>query len=321
MKLSILYDEYFKRPSDSMLRALTDDVPGVVISHCGSWDVAQVADLIDSEVILGRMHLKVLKQLNNLKWHHLASAGADRFTNSSLYANPSVILTKSSGTFGIPIAEHVLGMMIALSRNFMYYYANQQKCEWRQDWPVTCEIFGSNVLVLGLGDIGTEVCKRLSGFGCKITGFRRDATTPHELVRDVRPISKLRESLPDADYIIICLPGTDDVKKLIGRDEFLLMKKRAIIINIGRGFIIDTNALVDALKNNTIAGAGLDVTDPEPLPPEHPLWSAGNILITPHESASSQETANRRFAMFTDLLKRYMNGQPMYNMVDFAIGY
>ena len=321
MKLSILHDEYFNEPTRSELRALEAEVPGVTVVYCGQWDLTCVADLIDSEVVLGRIPPKMLKELKNLKWHHLASAGANRFTDKSLYADPSIILTKSSGTFGIPIAEHTLGMMLSLSRHFTDHYKNQLNGVWRQSWPVTYELYDSNVLVLGLGDLGTEICKRLSGFGCHITGFRHDPSIPHELVDEVRPISMLRESLPYADYIIVCLPGTDDTMKLIGREEFHLMKERAIVINVGRGFIVDTDALVDALNNNLIAGAGLDVTDPEPLPPSHPLWYARNVIITPHESATSSEVGKRRLVIFTDLLKRYMNGQPMYNRVNFELGY
>ena len=321
MKLTILHDEYFRKPSESDMKAIEDEAPGVTISCCARWDAVDIADIVETEVLFGPALPGMLKELKHLKWHHLASAGAGPFTDITIYANPSIILTKSSGTFGIPIAEHVLGMMIALGRNFTHHYRNQQEGVWRQNWPKTCEIFGSNVLVLGLGDIGTEVCRRLSGFGCNITGFRHDPSTPHELVSDVRHISRLRECLPDADYIIIALPGTAEARNLVGRDEFALMKKRAIVINVGRGFIIDTDALVDALRNSTIAGAGLDVTEPEPLPDGHPLWSAGNVIITPHESASSKQTAKRRLAIFKDLLHRYMNGQPMYNKVNFDSGY
>jgi len=321
LKLAILYDEYFEKPSESELKALEDEAPGVAVSCCAQWDLVDAADIADAEVLFGRAPPGMLKGLKHLKWHHLASAGANKYTDHALYADPSIILTKSSGTFGVPIAEHVLGMMIALSRNFTHHYKNQLEGAWRQSWLGTYDIFASNVLVLGLGDIGTEVCRRLSGFGCNITGFRHNPSAPHELVSDVRPISRLRESLPEADYIIICLPGTVEARNLIGREEFALMKRRAIVINIGRGFIIDTDALVDALNTNTIGGAGLDVTDPEPLPAGHPLWSAKNTIITPHESASSNLTSKRRLAIFTDLLKRYMNGQPMYNTVDFNAGY
>lgn len=320
MKLTILTDDVIVQYPAAAIEALRAAVPGVVIS-CIPRESVKTADLIESEIIFGWPPQNALKELTRLKWLHLPSAGANNFTDISMFADPSIILTKSSGTFGVPISEHVLGMMIALSRNFPLHYNAQQKGEWGRDRPEALELFGSNVLILGLGDIGTEVCKRLSGFGCNITGIRRDPSVLHEFASAVLPVSQLRESLPNADYIVICLPGTAETSKLIGYEEFALMKKRAIIINIGRGTVIDTDALVDALKNHKIGGAGVDVTDPEPLPAGHPLWNAGNVLITPHVSALSPLSADRRLAIFTDLLKRYLSGQKMYNVVDFVSGY
>jgi phosphoglycerate dehydrogenase-like enzyme len=320
LKITIINDHYFTKLSGGLLKSIEDAAPGYSV-----WQVEQkgitVSDLIDSEIIFGRMPPQMLKELINLKWLHMGSAGADGMTDISLYANKSIILTKSSGTFGIPIAEHIIGMMIALNRNFGYYYKKQREGEWCSQWPTLSNISGSTVLVLGLGDIGSEVCTHLSSFDCNIIGFRRDTSKPHEIVSDVRPLSKLRESLPEADYVIICMPVTDETQKLFGREEFELMKESAKIINIGRGAIIDTDALVEALNQQKIAGAGLDVTDPEPLPTGHPLFFARNVLVTPHVSAATQLTTERRVMVFIDLLKRYVAGQEMYNFVDFKTGY
>ena len=320
MKVTILTDGFIvKCPNDALLE-LKGEVPDVEID-CISSNTATAAELLDSDVLYGWVPPEILKELKNLKWLHMPSAGANNYNDISLYANPSIILTKSSGTFGVPISEHVIGLMIALSRNFLLYHDAQRGGEWRRDRTEAIDIYKSNVLVLGLGDIGTQVCKRLSGFDCNIIGFRRDASIPHELVSEVRPLSRLRESLPNADFIISCLPGTKETSKVLGREEFALMKNRAIVINIGRGTVIDTDALTDALANNKIAGAGVDVTDPEPLPPDHPLWRAGNVLITPHISSLSPRNDKRRFAIFADLLKHYISGEKMYNVVDFTSGY
>ena len=320
MKVSILPDGIIVKYTDEMLTELKQTVPEADIS-CISGSAAGLTELADSEVIYGRLPHELLKELKNLKWLHLPSAGADNYTDLSLYANPSIILTKSSGTFGIPIAEHVIGMMIALGRNFTLYHNAQKEGVWNSDRTEAIDIYKSNVMVLGLGDLGTQVCKHLSGFCCNIIGFRRDASVPHEFASEVRPMSRLRESLPEADFVINCLPGTEETSKVLGRDEFSVMKKRAIVINVGRGTTIDTEALVDALNSGKIGGAGLDVTDPEPLPSGHPLWNATNVLITPHISSLSPLNDARRLAIFTDLLKRYLSGQPMYNTVDFSSGY
>ena len=321
MKISVLYDKYFLKLTAEALETLKVELPDVTISYCGNNDSVCLEDVIESEVIFGKPPPAMIKDLKNLKWLHLPSAGADPYVDKSLYADPLPLLTKSSGTFGIPISEYVLGMMVTLSHNFVSHHKNQLSGDWRQIWLETYDIFDSNVLVLGLGDIGTEVCRRLSGFGCRVIGFRNDPNVPHELVDEVRPLSQFRDSLPEADYVIVCLPGTEETRSLIGREEFGLMKKRAIIVNVGRGYIIDTDALIDALNSGKIAGAGLDVTEPEPLPKEHPLWNAKNALITPHVSAFTSVPAQRRFAIFKDLLKRYISGQELFNIVDFKSGY
>jgi len=320
LKITIIYDYFFRELTEELLDRVRDAAPDAAVFAIQQSGI-QVSDLIDSDVVFGRIPPHLLIKLPNLKWLHLGSAGANGMTDISLYANKSVILTKSSGTFGIPIAEHIIGMMVALGRNFGYYYKKQFAGEWCSDFPDLLYISGSTVLVIGLGDIGTEVCKHLLGFGCRIIGFRRDASKPNESVNDVRPMSQLLETLPEADYIIICTPGTTETTKLFGHEEFELMKDRAIIINVGRGMVIDSDALAEALNKQKIAGAGLDVTDPEPLPAGHPLWSAKNLLITPHISAATQITAERRVQVFLDLLKRYQAGQELYNHVDFDAGY
>jgi len=320
MKITLIYSQGFVKLSDELVERINTVAPEAIISEVYERDV-RVEDLVDSEIIFGRMPSHMLKSLPNLKWLHLYTAGADDMTDPSLYANKSVILTKASGTYGVPIAEHVIGMMTAISRNFGYYYGEQRKGSWSNQSPKLFDIFGSTVLVLGLGDIGTEVCRRLSGFDCNIIGIRRNPSKPHELVQDIRPLSRLHESLAEADFVIICTPGTENTHKLFGQEEFKLMKKNAVIVNIGRGSAIDTNALTDALYTQEIYGAGLDVTDPEPLPADHPLWSAPNTLITPHISGLTPMMIERRLMIFVDLLKLYLSGEEMHNKVDFTEGY
>jgi len=320
MKITLIYNQGFVKLPDELVERIRDTAPGVTISEIYESDVC-VEDLFESEIVFGRIHPRMLKNLPNLKWLHLYTAGADGMTDLSLYANESVLLTKASGTYGVPIAEHVIGMMTAISHNFGYYYNEQSKGLWSNQSPKLLDIFGSTVLVLGLGDIGTEVCRRLSRFDCNIIGIRRNPSKPHEFVQDIRPLSRLHDSLPEADFVVICTPGTEQTNKLFGQNEFKLMKSNAIIVNIGRGSAIDTDALAVALHTQEIYGAGLDVTDPEPLPADHPLWNAPNTLITPHISGLTPMMIERRLMIFIDLLKRYLNEDEMYNKVDFTEGY
>jgi len=320
LKLTIVSDHYFRKLPAELLKEIKDAAPGYTVAEVEQNGIG-VKDLADSDIVFGRIPPHLLIELPNLKWQHLASAGANGLMDRALYANKSMILTKSSGTFGIPIAEHIVGMMIALGRDFGHYYRKQFEGKWDSYWPTLQTISGSTVLVIGLGDIGTEVSRHLLGFGCRLIGMRRNVSKPNDYIKDVRPLSQLHETLPEADYVIICTPGTGETENLFSHAEFDIMKNSAIIVNIGRGIVIDSDALADALNENKIYGAGLDVTEPEPLPDGHPLWSARNILITPHVSAATDVTTTRRAAVFIELLKRYTTGQELYNIVDFDAGY
>ena len=320
MKLTIINDHYFRKLPDELLQEIKDIAYGYTVTEVEQKGIT-ADDLIDSDIVFGRIPPHLLINLPNLKWQHLASAGANGLMDRDLYANKSMMLTKSSGTFGIPMAEHIVGMMIALGRDFGHYYKKQFEGVWDSDWPILLDISDSTVLIIGLGDIGTEVSRHLAGFGCRLIGMRKNTDKSHEIIKDVRSTSQLHGTLPEVDYIIICSPGTAETDKLFGYKEFEIMKNTAILINVGRGMIIDSEALTAALNERKIYGAGLDVTEPEPLPAGHPLWSARNILITPHVSAATNVTTARRARVFINLLKRYVAGQEMYNLIDFEAGY
>jgi len=320
LKLTIINDHYFRKLPEKLLLEIKNVAPGYIVTEVEQSGIA-AGDLIDSDIVFGRIPPHLLIKLPNLKWQHLASAGANGLMDRELYANKSMILTKSSGTFGVSMAEHIIGMMVALGRDFGHYYEKQFEGRWDSDWPVLQDISGSTVLVIGLGDIGTEVSRRLLSFNCRLIGMRRNESKIHDIIEDIRSLSRLHETLPEADYVIICSPGTAVTENLFGSAEFDIMKSNAIIINVGRGMIIDSNALAIALNKRKIYGAGLDVTEPEPLPDGHPLWSARNILITPHVSAATYVTTERRAGVFIKLLKRYIAGQDLYNYVDFEAGY
>jgi len=321
LKITIINDYFFHGISGGLLQSVRDAAtPDSEVTQVQQKNIT-VNDLIDSEVVFGRIPPHLLIELPNLKWLHLASAGANGMTDRALYANKEIVLTKSSGTFGKPMAEHIIGMMIAVGRNFDYYFKKQFDSLWCSTLPNLLDISDTTVLIIGLGDIGTETAKRLQAFDCRLIGMRRDASKPHEIIKDVRPVSELHKTLPEVDYVLICLPGTDETTKLFGQKEFELMKNTAVIINVGRGMIIDSDALTEALNKGEIYGAGLDVTDPEPLPQNHPLWKARNILITPHVSAATSITTKRRVMVFVELLKQYVAGKGLSNLVDFDAGY
>jgi phosphoglycerate dehydrogenase-like enzyme len=177
------------------------------------------------------------------------------------------------------------------------------------------------VLIVGAGAIGNELAKQLQGFSCKVVGIKRDPSVKPPFYNEVYADGELDAHLPEADYVALCLPRTPDTISMFDYRRFSLMKPSAIISNIGRGDAIVSDDLDRALREKLIFGAGLDVTEPEPLPEGHPLWSAPNIIITSHTSGFSVNANKRRFGVFYDLWKRYNAGLPLHSIVDFTKGY
>ncbi|NLM62474.1 MAG: D-2-hydroxyacid dehydrogenase [Clostridiales bacterium] len=276
-------------------------------------------DMLWADVVTGHPSRQMLRQAGNIKWLHIQSAGVDGYTDKSIYANPNIIVTRTADVFSFAIAEHTLGMILALNRNFPRYIRNQSMHIWDRGIE-RYELFDSNVLMLGTGSLASEIVKLLKPFGCRIFGVRR-SPEPVEGYDRIYSSDQLHSALAEADYIINTLPRTPRTEKYLGADEFAVMKDRAILINVGRGATVDTGALIEALAAWKIAGAGLDVTDPEPLPADSPLWDMENVIITPHSSGFSEVTDRRRFECFSKLLEKFLAGEPLDYQVDFSRGY
>jgi phosphoglycerate dehydrogenase-like enzyme len=277
-------------------------------------------DICWADIITGHPHPKMLKAAANLKWLHLQSAGVNGYDRREIYGNPDTIVTRAAGVHAVAIAEHSIAMALSLNRLMPQHYKNQRQHEWGL-LKAKYEIFGSTALILGTGCLATEIAKRLGSFGCRVHGLRRDISKPAMYFDKVYSTDSLKEAVAEADYIFNTLPLTEATKGIIGRAEFNLMKPRMIIINVGRGDTIDQQALIDALQSGKIYGAGLDVTSPEPLPPDSPLWDMENVIITPHCSAWSDNTDKRRGDCFLIQLEKFVKGEPLDGQIDFDAGY
>ena len=272
-----------------------------------------------AEVIVGRIPPAYLKNAVHLKWHHLQSAGVNGYERKELYP-AGAVLTRSADVFSIPIAEHVLAMLLGLNRRLPLLLRQQSEHIWQRR-PVSYELCGATVLLLGAGSLAREILQRLAGFGCTVTSLRRDTSKPSPGYDKVYGPAEKLTAFAGADYIVNTLPLTAATKGYVGEAEFAAMKPRAVYLNVGRGGTTDTAALVRALQEGRIAGAGLDVTDPEPLPPDHPLWDMENVILTPHNSGDSLGSNARRNACFVENLRRYLAGEPLNYPVDFEAGY
>ncbi|SCH43290.1 MULTISPECIES: D-2-hydroxyacid dehydrogenase [unclassified Romboutsia] len=278
-------------------------------------------ELEDANIIIGNPDVDIIRYSNNLKWIQLNSAGADKYIKEGVL-NKDVILTNATGAYGLAVSEHMLAMLLELLKKLHLYRDNQNKKIWKSEGKVK-SINKSRILIVGLGDIGCSFGKMVKSLGAYTIGVKRRNTLKPEFIDELHLIDNLDELLPSADIVAICLPSTKDTQDLFSKSKIEKMKKGSILLNVGRGNTVDTESLCDALENNHLGGAGLDVIDPEPLPSEHRIWDLENIVITPHVAGgyNLDETYENIFEISINNLERFINGKKLCNIVDFSTGY
>jgi phosphoglycerate dehydrogenase-like enzyme len=265
-----------------------------------------------------------LAKANKLVWVQVMSAGVERFVSiEPLAKNDAIVLTNFRGVHGPAIADHALAMLLSLTRDLRFHTANQARQHWGKGEsparPIALD--KSTMLVVGIGGIGTEIAQRAHGFGMRVIGTRRSTTPAPAFIEKVGQSKDLLAMLPEADVVAIAVPLTSETEKLFNAAAFAAMKRGSYLINISRGKVVDTEALVAALKSGQLAGACLDVTEPEPLPAGHALWSVPNVIITPHVAGESEVTDQRSSALLRENMRRFGAGEPLLNVVDKVAGY
>lgn len=258
----------------------------------------------------------------SLQWYCCSYAGVDPYCKDpALFANPACLLTNSN-CYGVTIAEHVIMVLLMLLREMPGYMETARSHTWGPEIPVR-SIRDGRFTILGTGDIGRNIAQRLRGMGAAdITGISRSGRAQAAFDR-VLPISRLDEALPQAERLILALPSTPETRHILNRARIALLPPGALVVNVGRGTAIEQEPLIQALNDGRLGGAALDVTDPEPLPPDHPLWTARNILLTPHVSGNMTlgYTCDRNVELFCRDLENYAAGRPLEGLVDRARGY
>ncbi|HEX4847299.1 MAG TPA: D-2-hydroxyacid dehydrogenase [Novosphingobium sp.] len=258
---------------------------------------------------------EVFRRAERLKWLNSVYAGVEMFPLDVL-AQRGVVLTNGAGINAAPIAEYILLLMLAQCKGYREVVRAQDRHEWLKDSPGKRELLGSKALILGYGAIGQEVEKRLLGMGMEVTKVRRHPG-PGALGPD-----EWRGQLGTFDWIVLSVPATPETEGMIGAAELAAMKRDAVLVNVARGSVIDQPALTAALAEGRIGGALLDVTTPEPLPADDPLWGLENTQITMHLSGRAQDRMfQRSAARFLENLERYHRGEPLEPRVDYALGY
>ena len=308
-------------PTEQRHRDLLESkVTDGIFTYCPASDVTD-EQLAQAEIILGNLPPERMKHATSLQFLQLNSAGADSFTKPGVLPE-GVKLTNATGGYGLAISEHMLASLLMLMKKLDRYYTNMQHCEWKDEGSVT-SVYGSTTVILGFGDIGQEFAKRVKALGSYVIGVRRHKGTKPDFVDEVVTTEELDDVLPRADILAMSLPNTPQTHHILNAERFAKMKKGSYLLNVGRGTSVDQDALLAALQDGTLAGAAIDVTDPEPLPSDHPLWKAKNLLITPHCSGAYhlQETLERILRIAAENLEHFEKGEPLRNEVDFATGY
>jgi len=280
-------------------------------------------DVKDADAIVGwELPSPLLQAANRLRWMHAAGAGVERYDLGQIAAR-GVMLTNSSGVSAPNMAEHVLGMMIALTRRFPRLLRAQIQREWRDEAThrEVAELQGQTVLIVGIGEVGRAVAQRAAAFGMRVNGLRRRSDAPPAGFDQIFAIGDFHAAVADADHVVVTLPNTPRSRGLFDAAAFAAMKPGAAIYNVGRGQVIDTSALIVALESGHLGGAGLDVTDPEPLPVDSPLWEMENVLITAHTSGATPRYWERQANLIAENIRRIQHGELPCNLVDLEAGY
>jgi len=283
-----------------------------------------VAAASRADAVIGFCSADLLAQGTKIRWLQLMSAGAERCVAIPAVAERGILVTNMQRVAGPVMAEHVMAMTLALARALPTYLRLQDQGRWGEQAegnPGTVALQGKTMLIAGLGGIGTEVARRAHAFGMRLVATRASNRPAPDFVSHVGSPAELITLVRDADVIVNTLPLTDDTVGLFDARMFAAMKPRALFINVGRGGTVVTAELVKALSEKRLGGAGLDVTDPEPLPADHPLWHAPNVIITPHVSSDSDIGSERHWQIARENLRRYVEGERMLSVVDVKRGY
>lgn len=259
----------------------------------------------------------------SLRWLQLRGAGSDAYRNNDAIQRKNILLTTAHGVFDIAGAEHVLAMMLYFARRFDLCREQQRAQNWDLDAIryKLGELHGQTIAIFGLGGFGREIARRAKALGMQVLGVKRSAPHRVENVDEVFGLEDVTTVVARPDHVVLTLPQTPDTTKFFTADLIGAMKSTAYLYNIARGGLVDEPALIDALRSKRIAGAGLDVFEQEPLPPDNPLWTLPNVLVTPHAAGRSPHEFDRMVDLFCDNLKRYLAGRPLRNLMDFERGY
>ncbi len=327
MKVVLFQQHKFElwNPPPWVAQRLRERFPKLEVVHPASpeqWSI----EIRDAEIAIGStLPPNELASASQLKWVHSPAAAVHQFLVPEFVASP-ITLTNGRGTFAAPVAEHVLGLIFALSRQIPACVRYQAQSTWGQQllWdarPQPREVTGSTLGLVGLGAIGAEVVQRAKALGMNVVAVREHPEKPADGLNAVYATRDIAQLLAQSDFVVLAAPITPNSRHVINAERLAQMKPDAYLINVGRGALIDEAALAKALQTKQIAGAALDVFEEEPLPETSPLWALENLLITPHCAGFIQNLWQRHVELITENLRRYIAREPLLGLVDKTRGY
>lgn len=300
------------------VRELQTASPGATVVAAARGDL--LAEAAGADAIIGGINPQLLRAAKKLKWVQVLSAGVEGYRFPEFVAS-DVVLTNCKILQGPNIADHAMALLLSLTRALHETIPARASEEWRRSQARQIELHGKTAVIIGVGGIGSQIAQRAHAFGMTVIGVDpKDMPMNPWVSRMVYP-DRLDTVLPAADVVFVAAPLTPESERMMGPRQFELMKNGSYFIVVSRGKLYDTGALVKALDAKRLAGAGLDVTDPEPLPKGHPLWRFENVVITAHSAGQSDRVQERVLALLKENIVRFVNGQPLLNVVDKQKGY
>ncbi len=310
---------YLSRMGPEALKRMQAAVPSVTLVPGDRTKVSE--QIVDVDGVIGPINPGLIKSAPKLKWIQIESAGAEAFTFSEEFRKSQITLTNCKILQGPEIADHAMALLLSLTRQINFAIRDGMKGERVKKQYTPIELRGKTAVVIGVGGIGTQIAIRANAHGMTVIGVDPKEIPYMPFLAKVVPPDRLDAVLPAADVVFISAPLTRQSEGMMGAREFDLMKQNSYFIAVSRGKLYDMNGLVKALDEKRLAGAGVDVTNPEPLPRGHPLWNFPNAIITPHVAGISDGELTRDEQLFIENLRRFGAGEPLLNVVDKEKGY
>ncbi len=281
-------------------------------------------EITDADALIGNITPEQVRAGKNLKWVAVMSAGVEQVLMKSGgddLRDSNIVLTNNKVVQGPEIADHAFALLLALTRDLPLYWGDKQNEVWRKQPFKGIELMGKNAVIIGMGGIGMQIATRAWAFGMNVTGVDPEDRPMSPMIKKIVKPDQLDEVIPDADVIFISAPDTPKSHKMMGPKQFELMKKNSYFVAVSRGGVYDMGGLVKALDEKRLAGAGVDVMDPEPLPAGHALWKFPNAIMTPHIAGRSDRDRGRMIGTIKENINRFVDGRPLLNVVDKRKGY